>query len=123
MAGAGEEGEGDGVDDVGADEAARRQRMIEHRQRHDADRARADRGQRNQHAEDESQHECWALPHVRRLAGVNGAGSEAIQQRVGGDAESAHHQRASQHLADDRCQHVKIGLGEIDPTQHHNGAG
>ena len=50
VAGAGEEGERDGVDDVGTDEAPRRQRVIEHRQRHDADGAGAYRGQRHEHA-------------------------------------------------------------------------
>ena len=47
-----EQRERHGVRDIGADDAHGRHHRIEHQQHRDADRARADRGHRHQHAED-----------------------------------------------------------------------
>ena len=75
MAGAGEERQRDGVHDVGTDETPRRQRVVERRQRHDADGAGPDRRQRHEHAEHEPEHE-------RRARAAPSGATEVSAERI-----------------------------------------
>ena len=110
MADARQEGERDCVHDVGADEAPGRQRVIERGERHDADRAGADRGQGYEHAEDESEHEGGPAAHDRGGLRVGGLHGVLLEPGIERDADGAHDERAGQDLADDHAEHAVSGV-------------
>ena len=112
MAEAGDQRQRHGMGEVRADDAHRRQDRVEEQQRRDAERTGADRGERDQHAEQRADGD-GGRADAARVPGVGEVGEgEALHARLedegGGGEQQRHAERAGNQVREEGAIDIEI---------------